>query len=209
MSAFGMDGFGEIGSVAVDVYTSAYRVSGSVRTRFTRVAEILNQLTAEHLPIERATISEYDDPSGTLAAPSALVALSEILIMVAPELAGDASSEMRIQKRAVRAQLVLPPLRLTGAIHVPMGGRPVDGLLNVTDRFLPMTDVTVTSAAHPELDRSAAAVALQRRLAHVLLVADDERPDELLADVLDEKTAESWLRGAEEPRVRDPGREPG
>lgn len=209
MSAFGMDGFGEIGSVAVDVYTSAYRVSGSVRTRFTRVAEILNQLTAEHLPIERATISEYDDPAGTLAAPSALVALSEILIMVAPELAGDASSEMRIQKRAVRAQLVLPPLRLTGAIHVPMGGRPVDGLLNVTDRFLPMTDVTVTSAAHPELDRSAAAIALQRRLAHVLLVADDERPDELLADVLDERTAESWLRGAEEPRVRDPGREPG
>ena len=29
------------------------------------------------------------------------------------------------------------------------------------------------------------------------LVADDERPDQLLADVLDEPTAEAWLRSGE------------
>jgi hypothetical protein len=32
----------------------------------------------------------------------------------------------------------------------------------------------------------------------VLLVADDENPDQLLADVLDERTAESWLRSEDE-----------
>ncbi len=39
------------------------------------------------------------------------------------------------------------------------------------------------------------------RVAHVLLVADDERPDELLADILDEKTAKDWLT------ARDSGHE--
>jgi len=58
-----------------------------------------------------------------------------------------------------------------------------------------MTDATVTSSRYPELARTAAVLALRRDRAHVLLVADDENPDQLLADVLDERTAESWLRG--------------
>ena len=56
-----------------------------------------------------------------------------------------------------------------------------------------MTEVTVTCARHPELGRTANALAVQRRRAHVLMVADDERPDELLAEVLDERTASNWL----------------
>ena len=94
--------------------------------------------------------------------------------------------------------IALPPLRVTGRIHVPMGGRPIDGLLNVTDRFVAMTDATLESGLHPDLARSAAAVAIRRDRAHVLLVADDENSEQLLADVLDERTAESWLHRAEE-----------
>lgn len=199
MSAFGMDSFGEVGSVAVDVYTSAYRVSGTVRTRFARVADILNQLTSAHLAIEHATVSEHVDMAGSIGAPTAVVSLDEILVMIAPELVGEARDDMRIPKRAVRAQIAIPPLRVTGSIHVTLGGRPIDGLLNVTDRFLAMTDVTITSEAFPQLERSATAVALRRDRAHVLLVADDENPDALLADVLDERTAEAWLRTGDEP----------
>jgi hypothetical protein len=61
-----------------------------------------------------------------------------------------------------------------------------------------MTDVTIASGLYPQLGRSATAVAVARSMAQVLLVADDERPDDLLADVLDERTAEAWLR-ADEP----------
>ena len=196
MNPFGMDPFGESAEVAVDVYTGAYRVSGTVRTRFGRVAEILNQLSGSHLAIEHATLSEYDAPEATLAAPLAHVALDEILVMIAPELGGEARSDMRIQKRPVMAQLAMPALRVTGRIHVPMGGRPIDGLLNVTDRFIAMTDATLESGSHPELGRSVEALALRRDRAHILLVADDEHPDQLLADVLDQRTAEVWLRGA-------------
>ena len=197
MSGFGVDSFGSPSPVPMDVYTSAFRISGTVQTRFRRVAEILNQVAGTHLAVEHATISEHADPAGTIAAPSAMIALDEILVVVADLGSEPSGGEMRIQKRPVRAQLALPPLRVTGSIHVPMGSRPIDGLLNVTDRFMPMTDATISSGAFPQLDRSSAVVALRRDRAHILLVADDERPDELLADILDERTAESWLRGDE------------
>ncbi len=180
-------------SARVDVYTAAYRVSGVTATHHGRVADILNQATSTHLIIEEATISEYTDPSATLGARQALVSIDEVLIMVAADAEGGLRPEMRIPKRAVKAHMAIPPFRLTGAVHVPQGSRPVDGLLNSSERFLAMTEVTIASGAHPELGRSAEAIAVQRRLVHVILVQDDERPDELLADVLDQQTAERWL----------------
>jgi hypothetical protein len=41
-------------------------------------------------------------------------------------------------------------------------------------------------------------VAFQRARSHIILVTDDELPDELLADVLDSATAERWLQQARE-----------
>jgi hypothetical protein len=190
--AFG-GGIGKATSVAVDVYTGAYRVSGSLETRFSRITEILNQLTGAHLEVTRATIIEYADPSATIAAPSALVLVEEVLVMVAGELTG-ASGEMRVPKRPVRAQLAIPPFRITGTVHIPMGSRPVDGLLVGNDLFMAVTEATITSGVYPELERAVPVLAVRRRRAHVLLVADDENPDQLLADVLDERTAEAWLR---------------
>ena len=187
-------------SVALDVYTDAYRVSGKMATRFSRVADIVNQASSTHLVLEEATISEYADPTATVSALQALVNLDEALLVIAAE-TGDASSraDMRIPKRAIRAQIGIPPFRITGAVHVPQGSRPVDGLLNAGDRFLPMTEVTIACGAYPELGRTASAVAFQRVRAHLILVTDDERPDQLLADVLDSATAERWLQRTREP----------
>ncbi|MGH2358782.1 MAG: hypothetical protein ACRDGJ_12390 [Candidatus Limnocylindria bacterium] len=199
-----MDSFGEAPAVRVDVYTAAYRVSGTLRTRFSRVADMVNQLSTTHLLIEQATVSEFDDATATLSAQQAYVAVDEILLLAAPELHAESHPEMTIAKRAVRAQLAIPPFRLTGHLHVPQGSRPMDGLLNVSERYIPITDASITSAAHPELSRSVAALAVRRDRAHVLLVADDERPDELLADVIDERTAEAWLRSPSEEGGRHP-----
>ncbi len=184
---------------SIDVYTAAYRVSGKIATRFTRVADIVNLVTGSHLVIEQATVSEYADPAATLGALQVLVSLDDVLFVVGGKTDGAARPEMRIPKRAVRAQLALPPFRVTGKIHISQGSRPTDGLLNASDRFLAMTEVTVVSGAHPELGRTAEAIAVQRRLAHLILVTDDERTDELLAEVLDRDTAERWLQEAQEP----------
>jgi len=181
-------------SVAIDVYTAAYRVSGQLATRFSRVADIVNQVTASHLAIEQATVSEYADPTATIGALQVLVTLDDVLFVIAGETDAGTRPEMRIPKRAVRAQFALPPFRLTGNVHVPQGSRPMDGILNASDRFMAMTEVTVVSGAHPELGRTAKAIAMQRRQAPLILVTDDERPDELLAEVLDRDTAERWLQ---------------
>ena len=202
-----MDGFSPFGTIRrvdVDVLTDAYRISGTVETRFGRVTDILNQLPGSHLLVTNATVSEHADPTATVGAPSLLVAASSILVLAAPDLSGEVGGEMRIEKRPVKVQLGIPPLRVTGTMHVPPGSVPSDGLLNMTDRFLTMTDATIASGAYPQLARSVAAVAVCRDRAQVLLVADDERPDEVLADVLDERTAESWLHPAEE-REAPPG----
>ncbi len=195
MSGFGSDLYGtsSVQNVRIDVYLPAFRVSGQTATRFSRVADILNQLASTHLVVEQATVSEYADPTATLGANQVLVTVEQVLFVVAPDADGAVRPEMRIPKRAVRAQLGLPPFRVTGLVHVPQGSRPVDGLLNAADRFLAMTDVTITSGAYPELQRHVDAVAVRRAGAQVLLVSDDERPDQLLADVLDQQTAESWL----------------
>ena len=202
MSGFGFEGFGTVHDVAIEAYTSAYRVSGHIKTRFTRVADILNQNTGAHLVIDEATIGEHGDPAPPQRVPQALVPLNEVLVVLLTDQPGEGAVQgsgdhMRIPKRGVRAELGLPPFRLTGTIYVPQGSRPMDGLLNVPDRFLPMTDAAITSAAHPQLNRESAVVALARDRAQVLIVADDERPDELLAEVLDEATAEAWLRSGQ------------
>ncbi|HLA65674.1 MAG TPA: hypothetical protein VK600_03740 [Candidatus Saccharimonadales bacterium] len=185
-------------TIAVDVYTAAYRVSGISASRFSRVADILNQVVSTHLMVEQATVSEYADPTATLSAQQVLMTLDEILFVVINDTDHVTRAEMRIPKRAVRAQVGLPPFRISGSLHVAQGSRPVDGLLNVAERFVPITDATISSAAHPELGRSVTALAIQRSRAHIMLVADDDRPDKLLADVLDQETAERWLHKPEE-----------
>ena len=55
------------------------------------------------------------------------------------------------------------------------------------DRFVAMTDASLTSGAHAELERTASVLAVRRDRAQVLLVADEERPDELLSTLPDQR----------------------
>lgn len=179
MSGFGFEGFAPVEAVEVEIYTSAYRITGSLHTPFRRVAEILNQLPSAFVTIEDASIVEHAAPDEATRSGTAHVAVDEIFVMVAPGLAGQPRAEMRIQKQRATAVLSMPPLRLAGTVHVPVGSRPIDGFLNVGERFVPMTDVQLTSAAHPTLERELPIVAVRRDRAQVLVVGDaaDEEPD--------------------------------
>jgi hypothetical protein len=183
--------------VGVEVYTGACHVTGLTASRFTRVADILNLLGSSHLILEDATLAELSAPHLAHGARRLHVALDEVLILL---VAGEPAPrpEMRIPKRPVRGEIVLPPFRLSGTVHVGIGSRPVDGLLNAGDRFLPMTDASITSADYPDSGREVSALAFRRDRAHVMAVADDEAPDEPLAEVLDAETAQRWLRSPRE-----------
>ncbi len=180
--------------VALDVYTDAFRVSGVTRTRFQRVGDIVNQLPTQHLQIDNATITEHGVSAAPTTATEALIDLARILFVVTTGESVQGRAEMRIPKRAARVELVLPPFRVAGSVHIPPGSRPADGLLNAADRFLVMTDASIASARHPALGASVAALAIQRALAQLIVIGDDEQPEELLADVLDESTAQDWLQ---------------
>ena len=172
MSAFGLEGFASVEEVAVEIYTDTYRITGTVHTPFRRVAEILNQLTHAHLHIDDATVVEHAAPDASERMASGLVAVDEVLVLIATGLGGEPRAEMMIRKQQARARLSIPPLRLEGTIHVPVESRVVDGLLNVPDRFLPMTDAVISSAAHPALDRTAEVLALRRDKAHVITILE-------------------------------------
>lgn len=171
MSAFGLGGYANVMEIEVELFTASYRVAGTIRTPFRRVAELLNQLPGAHLAVDGATIVEHGAEVVDRAA-TALVTVDQVLVLVAPGLVGESSAEMRILKHPAHAILSIPPLRLDGTIHVPVGSHPADGLLNVPDRFLPMTDASVTSAAYPALDRTFPIVALRRDRAHVIVVSE-------------------------------------
>ena len=194
MDLFSEDAGNPARSVHAQLFTAAYRVRGTMLTRFSRVTDIMNLQPTTHIAVEEATVTEYGDPAGGIPVPHVLVSIDELLFVVVAETDAEARPEMRIEKRPVRAQVALPPFRLLGTVYVAQGSRPADGLLNVSDRFVPMTDVSVSCTAYPDITVTAPAVALQRSMAHVIVVDDAEQRDELLADVLDEKTAQRWLR---------------
>jgi len=188
-----MEGFAGVAAVEVELFTAAYRVNGTVHTPFRRVAEILNLLSGAHLTIESATIVEHAAPETIARASSAIVTVDEVLVLIAADLAADGRAEMRIQKQAARVRMAIPPLRLDGAIHVPVGSRPIDGLLNVPDRYLPMTDVALTSALYPSIDRRVPILAVRRNGAHVVTfveAGDDDATDDEGSGLPDGEDAE-------------------
>ena len=125
-----------------------------------------------HLAPENPRTAEHGAEASDEPVSSALVTVDEVIVMVAPSLVGESSAEMRILKHPAHAVLSIPPLRLEGTIHVPVGSRPADGLLNVPDRFMPMTDVSLRSPTYPSLDRSIPILALRRDRAHVIVVSE-------------------------------------
>ncbi|HSK93789.1 MAG TPA: hypothetical protein VLA76_07010 [Candidatus Angelobacter sp.] len=165
---FGLEGFSAVRPVRVELLTGGYRIAGTITTRFSRVAEILNQLSATHLPVEDATVEAHGAGSPERA-PTAVVAVDEILVMLADELADAPSGDMRVPKQPARARLAIPPFWLEGTAYVPVGGRAIDGLLNLADRFIPMTDVRITSPLHPELRMGGPVAAIRRAGAHVIM----------------------------------------
>lgn len=173
--SFGLETFSAVRPVSVELFTDRYRVAGTIATRFNRVAEILNQLTATHLPVDDATVAEHGSEEPRRPG-SCIVAVDEILVMLAPDLADTPGGDMRVPKQPVHAQIALPPLWLSGTVYVPVGSRPTDGLLNVGERFVPMTEVSLASAAYPDIDRTGAVAAVRRDRAHVIVFDEAARP---------------------------------
>ena len=183
----------QVVEVQVELYTSGFRVSGRMATRFRRVADILNLSSSTHLIVEDAMVTDYADPGSTRTSQQVMVPVEAVLFGSSSGVDDRGADELRIPKRPVQTQIAVRPFWLNGMIHVPQGSRPMDGLLNASDRFLALTDVSVACAEYPQFNRQAPVLAVQRSLAEVLMSSDDEAPEELLADILPEDAVRGWL----------------
>lgn len=188
------DSFGpQISRVQVELYTPGYRVRGEMATRFRRVADILNLTGSTHLNVEQATVVEYSDiAAATHSGSTVMVAVDAVLFGTSTGVDDSANPDLVVQKRPVRIDVALHPFWLTGTVHVPYGSQATD-VLNVADPFLALTDVTVASSAFPGFNRNAPVLAVQRKVAEMLVVSDEAGAGSALEDIIPEDEARSWL----------------
>lgn len=181
-----------VNRVHVELYTSGYRVKGEMATRFRRVADILNLSGSTHLNVDNATVSEYANAGASRTGQTVMVAVEAVLFGISSGVDDAPSEDLMVQKRPVQIQVGLPPFWLTGMVHVAQGSHAVD-VLNMAEPFLPLTDVAVASGTFTGFDRTAPVLAIQRRLAELLVVTDDAGPGSALEELIPEEEARSWL----------------
>ena len=188
------DSFGpQISRVQVELYTPGYRVRGEMATRFRRVADILNLTGSTHLNVEQATVVEYSESgTATHSGSTVMVAVEAVLFGISTGVDDSANPDLVVQKRPVRIDIALHPFWLTGTVHVPYGSQATD-VLNVADPYLALTDVTIASAAFPGFNRNAPVLAVQRKVAEMLVVADDADSGSALEELIPEEEARSWM----------------
>jgi hypothetical protein len=196
-----------VSRVDIELFTAGYRITGHMSTRFRRVGDILNLTSSTHLIVEEATVLEYAAPNATRSGESVMVSVDSVLFGISSGVDDRPDEDLIVQKRPVRIQVVLQPFWLTGTVHVPAGSHATD-VLNVADRFLPLTDVEVHAAAYPSLDGTSPILAVQRNLAQVLVVTDTESawapgPETAASSSEWDRPAE-WDQPAAEPGADEP-----
>jgi hypothetical protein len=185
-----------VSRVEVELYTAGYRVSGHMTTRFRRVGDILNLSSSTHLVVEAATVLQYADPGATRSGESVMVSLDAVLFGISSGVDDRSDEALVVPKRPVQIQLALNPFWLAGTVHVPAGSHATD-VLNVADRFMPLTDVVVASAAYPAVNGTAPILAVQRNLAEILVVTDTEGAWASGGDFPTEAGSSEWDRPTE------------
>jgi hypothetical protein len=160
--------FTEVARVELTLYTDALITHGKVRTRQHRVTDILNLTEQSFLILEDVTVEEYGDRGQPIRADVAQVNLDTVLFAVA-DTPVEPSPELRTQKQPAAAIVSIPPFRVTGTIHLMAGEATVrEGLNELEQRFIPVTNATFWSDLVGEPRRSAIVVAVNRHRTQIL-----------------------------------------
>ena len=161
--------------VELVLYTDALITRGQVRTGQHRVTDILNQSDEAFVILEDVTVDEYGDRGSPMRAAYAQVNLDAVLFAVA-NVEVPSMPELRTPKIAEEAIISVPPFWVTGKIHLlPNEGNLRQALVELTGRFLPVTEATYWSDRLGEGRLQALMVAVNHRRAQIL--APHERVD--------------------------------
>lgn len=158
---------GEEQAVGLTLYTDAYVVRGTIRTRQRRVTDILNHAEDDFLVISDATFDEFGSRAQTVQSEFAQVNLGTVLFAVA-DTPVEPIPELRMPKIAEQALISVPPFRITGRIHLLPERDLREALGELTGRFIPVTEATYWSDTVGEARTTAAMVAFNHARAQIL-----------------------------------------
>lgn len=149
------------------VYTDAYVIRGTVTTRQRRVTDVLNNADHEFLVLTDVVLDEHGGRGGAERADFAQVNLASVLFAIS-DAPVEAFPEMRTPKIPEEALISIPPFKIVGRIHLTPETTLRDALLELTNRFVPVTDATYWSDIVAEARTTAQLVAFNRSRAQIL-----------------------------------------
>ena len=158
---------GEPNLVQLTLYTDAFVVRGTIRTRQARITDILNGADEEFLVLADALVDEYGARAMPMRSEYAQVNLNAVLFAVA-DTTVEARPDLRTPKVPELALISIPPFRVTGRIHLLPGRDLREALSELTGRFIPVTDATYWSDTVGEARATAPMVAINHRRAQIL-----------------------------------------
>ena len=158
---------GEPTLVQLTLYTDALVIRGSIRSRQSRITDILNQSDDDFLVLADAMIDEFGTRDLATKSEFAQVNLASVLFAVA-DTAIEARPDLRTPKVPEQAMISIPPFRIIGRIHLLPERDLRDALTELTGKFLPVTDATFWSDTVGEARTSAPMVAVNHARAQIL-----------------------------------------
>lgn len=153
--------------ITLTLVTDAYIVRGTIITRQRRVTDILNQAEQEFIVISDAILDEFGTRSSAVKSDYAQVNLSSVLFAVA-DAPVEPVPELRTPKIPEQALISIPPFKIIGRIHLMPERELRDALLELTGRFIPVTEAVYWSETVGEARKNAHLVAFNHARAQIL-----------------------------------------
>jgi hypothetical protein len=158
---------GEPLRVNLVLYTDAFVIRGTIRTRQSRITDILNEAQEPFLVITEATTDEYGSHGIVTRTEYAQVNLAAVLFAVA-DTASEPRPDLRTPKVPELALISIPPFKITGRIHLMPERDLHEALTELTGAFVPVTDATYWSDTVGEARATAPMIAFNHGRAQIL-----------------------------------------
>jgi hypothetical protein len=153
--------------VPMTLFTDAFVIKGTVRTRQGRITDLLNNDDEDFIVLEDAVVDEFGSRSQAVRSEFAQVNLHAVLFAVA-DTTVEPRPDLRTPKVSEQALISIPPFRIIGRIHVLPERDLHDALRDLTGRFIPVTEAVFWSDTVGEARTSAPMVAFNHRRAQIL-----------------------------------------
>ena len=154
-------------NLPLTLFTDAFVIKGTIRTRQGRITDILNGGDEDFIVLEDAMVDEFGTRTQAVRTEYAQVNLDAVLFVVS-DTSVEARPDLRTPKVTEQAMISIPPFRIVGHIHLLPERDLHDALGELRGRFVPVTDATFWSDTVGEARTTAPMIAFNHRRAQIL-----------------------------------------